>query len=156
MKPVSVPVRFEFVGQTAGSTDSTEADLLLHVVDIADVKSSLRSVMWRNVGIERSGERLAEMREIIAFWSRYVMDKVFDPTALGAPVTAGWELQNMLTVCYLIATAAEARTAAFHDPADRARVPHGDQERRDGAREGEEHVGPRGDQETGQDGGFLR
>src|ERR1041384_700556 len=27
-------------------------------LDIADVKSSLRSVMWRNVGIERSGERL--------------------------------------------------------------------------------------------------
>src|SRR4051794_13147954 len=27
-------------------------------LDITDVKSSLRSIMWRNVGIERSGERL--------------------------------------------------------------------------------------------------
>src|ERR1041384_77452 len=37
-------------------------------LDIVDVKSSLRSVMWRNVGIERTGDRLAETAEIIAFW----------------------------------------------------------------------------------------
>src|SRR3954453_479955 len=47
-------------------------------LDITDVKSSLRSVMWRNVGIERDGARLVETREIIAFWARYVMDKVFN------------------------------------------------------------------------------
>src|SRR5262252_8052445 len=52
-------------------------------LDIADVRNSLRSVMWRNAGIERSGERLAETREIIAFWSRYVMDKTFDAADLG-------------------------------------------------------------------------
>jgi L-aspartate oxidase len=80
-------------------------------LDVADVKSSLRSVMWRNVGIERSGDRLNETREIIAFWSRYVMDKTFDPATLGpAGATAGWELQNMLAVCHLIATAALTRT----------------------------------------------
>jgi L-aspartate oxidase len=79
-------------------------------LDIADVKSSLRSVMWRNVGIERSGERLEETREIVAFWSRYVMDKVFDPETLGDAAAAGWELQNMLTVCSLISTAAYTRT----------------------------------------------
>ena len=80
-------------------------------LDVADVKSSLRSVMWRNVGIERTGDRLAETREIIAFWSRYVMDKSFDPTDIGAgAAVAGWELQNMLTVCTLIASAAYTRT----------------------------------------------
>jgi L-aspartate oxidase len=79
-------------------------------LDIADVKSSLRSVMWRNVGIERSGDRLEETREIVAFWSRYVMDKVFDPEALGESAAAGWELQNMLTACSLISTAAYTRT----------------------------------------------
>src|SRR5207248_2028575 len=52
-------------------TPSTKTEL-----DIVDVKSSLRSIMWRNVGIERAGDRLSETREIIAFWSRYVMDKV--------------------------------------------------------------------------------
>lgn len=79
-------------------------------LDVADVKSSLRSVMWRNVGIERTGEHLTETREIIAFWSRYVMDKTFDPSKTGAAAIAGWELQNMLTVCHLIATAALTRT----------------------------------------------
>jgi L-aspartate oxidase len=79
-------------------------------LDLADVKSSLRAVMWRNVGIERSADRLTETREIIAFWSRYVMDKTFDPATLGAVAVAGWELQNMLTICHLIATAALTRT----------------------------------------------
>src|SRR4051812_28847400 len=80
-------------------------------LDVADVKRSLRSIMWRNVGIERTGERLTETREIIAFWSRYVMDKTFDPATAGVPAaTGGWELQNMLTVCSLIASAAYTRT----------------------------------------------
>jgi L-aspartate oxidase len=82
-------------------------------LDVADVRSSLRSVMWRNAGIERSGERLAETREIIAFWSRYVMDKTFDPASGngGSPAAvAGWELQNMLTICFLISSAAYTRT----------------------------------------------
>ncbi|HEX8522666.1 MAG TPA: L-aspartate oxidase [Tepidisphaeraceae bacterium] len=78
-------------------------------LDIADVRNSLRSVMWRNVGIEREADRLAETREIIGFWSRYVMDKVFDPTTQSAGALAGWELQNMLTACALIASAAQAR-----------------------------------------------
>ena len=79
-------------------------------LDLIDVKSSLRSVMWRNVGVERSGDRLEETREIIAFWSRYVMDKIFEPAALGPTAAAGWELQNMLTVCALITSAAYSRT----------------------------------------------
>ncbi|MGF1634131.1 MAG: L-aspartate oxidase [Phycisphaerae bacterium] len=80
-------------------------------LDVADVKSSLRSVMWRNAGIEREGERLTETGEIIAFWSRYVMDKVFDPGAVGlAAAAAGWELQNMLCVCSIMTSAAQART----------------------------------------------
>lgn len=80
-------------------------------LDITDVRNSLRSVMWRNVGIERTGERLTETREIIAFWSRYVMDKTFNVSELGpAGAIAGWELQNMLTACFLITTAAYTRT----------------------------------------------
>ncbi|HMB95328.1 MAG TPA: L-aspartate oxidase [Tepidisphaeraceae bacterium] len=80
-------------------------------LDITDVRNSLRSVMWRNVGIERTGERLTETREIIAFWSRYVMDKTFDVDEIGTSgAIAGWELQNMLTACFLITTAAYTRT----------------------------------------------
>ncbi len=54
-------------------------------LDVTDVKSSLRSVMWRNVGIERDGDRLTETREIVAFWSRYVMDKTFRPRRSAPP-----------------------------------------------------------------------
>ncbi len=79
-------------------------------LDIVDVKSSLRSIMWRNVGIERSEDRLNETREIIAFWGRYVMDKIFDPEALGQAAVAGWEVQNMLTACALITAAAYTRS----------------------------------------------
>ena len=72
-------------------------------LDITDVRNSLRSVMWRNVGIERHGDRLAETRDIIEFWGHYVMDKVLDDRA-------GWETQNMLSVARLITAAAARRT----------------------------------------------
>ena len=80
-------------------------------LDVPDVTGSLRSVMWRNAGIERTGDRLAETREIVAFWSRYVMDKSFDPAAVGPEkAVAGWALQNLLTAGFLVASAAYART----------------------------------------------
>jgi L-aspartate oxidase len=72
-------------------------------LDMADVRSSLRSLMWRNVGIERHGPHLEEAGEIITFWSRYVLDKTFD-------TPAGWELQNMLEVATLVARSAALRT----------------------------------------------
>ena len=71
-------------------------------LDTADVRNSLRSLMWRNVGITRKAQPLAEAQEIIRFWHRYVMDKVFD-----AP--EGWECQNMLTASLMIAHAAQLR-----------------------------------------------
>ena len=71
-------------------------------LDLADVRSSLRSVMWRHVGIEREGQRLEEVAEMFAFWARYTMDKIFDDQA-------GWEVQNMLTVGALMTRAAAWR-----------------------------------------------
>lgn len=71
-------------------------------LDLADVLNSLQSVMGRNVAIERGGDRLRETIEIIEFWSRYVMDKVFDSTR-------AWETQNLLTVAWCIATGAATR-----------------------------------------------
>jgi L-aspartate oxidase len=58
--------------------------------------------MWRNVGITRSAQPLAECQEIIKFWQRYVMDKIFD-------LPQGWECQNMLTICLLIAKSSQIR-----------------------------------------------
>ena len=71
-------------------------------LDAADVRNSLRALMWRNVGITRKAQPLAEAQEIIRFWQRYVMDKVFDDPE-------GWECQNMLTAAMLIAHAADLR-----------------------------------------------
>ncbi|MEO1237114.1 MAG: L-aspartate oxidase [Planctomycetota bacterium] len=71
-------------------------------LDLADVRSSLRSVMWRHVGIERTGDHLREVGEMFEFWARYTMDKIFDDLH-------GWEVQNLLTVGALITRAAAWR-----------------------------------------------
>jgi L-aspartate oxidase len=71
-------------------------------LDLADVLNSLTSLMSRNVAVERSGDRLRETSEIIEFWARYVMDKVFD-------TPQAWETQNMLTVALGIVTGAATR-----------------------------------------------
>lgn len=71
-------------------------------LDTSDVLNSLRSLMWRNVGITRTDHKLSEAQEIISFWQRYVMDKVFDRPE-------GWQCQNMLTTSLLMANAAQKR-----------------------------------------------
>jgi L-aspartate oxidase len=71
-------------------------------LDTDDVRNSLRALMWRNVGITRKENHLAEAEDIIRFWQRYVMDKVFDNPF-------GWECQNMLTVAHLMTMAARRR-----------------------------------------------
>ena len=72
------------------------------VLDLPDIHSSLRSLMWRNAGIERAGDRLAEASEIIEFWGKYVLDKTFD-------TVSGWEVQNMLSVGRMIVMSARHR-----------------------------------------------
>jgi len=71
-------------------------------LDLSDIRSSLRSAMWRNVGIERVGARMQDVLGMFDFWNRYALERVFD-----AP--EGWELQNMLTLGRLITQAALAR-----------------------------------------------
>jgi L-aspartate oxidase len=71
-------------------------------LDADDVRNSLRALMWRNLGITRWAQLLGETQEIISFWQRYVMDKIFDSPD-------GWECQNMLTACLLMAQSAQKR-----------------------------------------------
>jgi L-aspartate oxidase len=72
------------------------------MLDLADVRQSLRSLMWHNIGIMRHGDRVSEAVEIVDFWSKFVLDKTFDE-----PV--GWEIQNMLILARLAARSAERR-----------------------------------------------
>lgn len=82
-------------------------------LDLADVRSSLRSAMWKNVGIERSASRLKGMVDMIDFWSRYTLDKIFDDVS-------GWETQNMLQAAGVVARAALWReeSRGCHDRTD--------------------------------------
>jgi L-aspartate oxidase len=71
-------------------------------LDLADIRNSLRSLMWRHVGVERAGESLAEALDTVEGWCRYVLPLQFaDPE--------GWQLQNMLEVSRLMIRAALVR-----------------------------------------------
>lgn len=71
-------------------------------LDVNDIRNSLKSLMWRNMGVRRDAEGLQDAADSIDHWSRYVQALQFsDPT--------GWELQNMLCVGRLMVTAALAR-----------------------------------------------
>lgn len=71
-------------------------------LDLADIRNSLKSLMWRACGVRRDFDHLTEATEDIEGWCRYVLPRQFsDPK--------GWELQNMLTVARLMIAAALER-----------------------------------------------
>ena len=97
--------------QAAGQNDSFRALSLENPrskpidepLDLNDIRNSLKSLMWRNVGVRREAEGLEEAAENIGHWCRYVLAVQFsDPT--------GWELQNMLSLGRLMIEAALNRT----------------------------------------------
>ncbi|HHT9138632.1 MAG TPA: L-aspartate oxidase [Candidatus Wunengus sp. YC60] len=71
-------------------------------LDLTDIGNSLKSLMWRDAGIERDERHLLEAEEMIEMWCSYVMDKEFSHQT-------GWELQNMLIVSRLIVVSARKR-----------------------------------------------
>ena len=71
-------------------------------LDLEDVKNSLKSLMWRNVGIERDDKHLKEVVENIDLWCKYIINNEFS-------TPLGWEVQNMLTVARLISVSASKR-----------------------------------------------
>jgi L-aspartate oxidase len=72
-------------------------------MDLVDIRNSLKSLMWRAVGVQRGGPQLTEAQKSIRRWCSYALARQFsDP--------AGWELQNMLTVSALMVGAALQRT----------------------------------------------
>ena len=71
-------------------------------IDLADIRNSVRSLMWRQVGVHRKKERLEEALEQLIRYSSYVL--AHRPSGI-----EGWELQNMLTVGLMMTHAALAR-----------------------------------------------
>jgi len=82
-------------------------------LDIKDVKASLKSLMWRLVGIERSQASLLKALKQVQSWSAYVIDRKFD-------TRGGWEIQNLLTLAHLIVISALRReeTRGVHHRTD--------------------------------------
>lgn len=71
-------------------------------LDLVDISNSLKALMWRNVGVVREEHGLFEAKKQIEYWARYVLNRQFR-------TPAGWELQNRLTVAWLIIQAALSR-----------------------------------------------
>lgn len=72
-------------------------------VNIQDVTYSLKSLMWRQMGVERTGAEIEDALAKIRLWSRAVRE-------LGAREPATWELVNLLTVAHLASLGALVRT----------------------------------------------
>lgn len=79
---------------SAGATDDD--------LNLTDLRNSLGSEMWRNVGIQRNQSGLEAAERQVDFWRGYVLRREFSELH-------GWELQNMLLVSKLIIASALAR-----------------------------------------------
>lgn len=71
-------------------------------LDLADIRNSLKALMWRACGVRRNQELLEEAATTVDQWRRYVLPRQFDDLP-------GWELQNMLIVARIMIQAALAR-----------------------------------------------
>ncbi|MCF0234475.1 MAG: FAD-binding protein, partial [Thermoguttaceae bacterium] len=82
-------------------------------VDVADVCNSLKSVMWRNVGVVRDESGLRDALDNIKNWSKILFAKQFQDVE-------AWETQNMLVVARLVVEGALARreTRGSHNRSD--------------------------------------
>jgi L-aspartate oxidase len=74
-------------------------------LDTADLARSLQAMMWRHVGIERTGSELETAKRSLSFWLQHQARGEFRDRP-------GWQLQNMLLVGQLVAVAAAHRTAS--------------------------------------------
>jgi L-aspartate oxidase len=92
----------------AGPTLAADPPRLLH----DDLLYSLKSLMWRQVGLRRQADGLADARARIGFWHHYLLKAPL-------PQRTTCELANMLTVAALVAEAslvrAESRGTHFRD-----------------------------------------
>ena len=91
-RPATRPVRL--VARSAPRKDAP--------IDVSDVLNALRSVMWREVGVERNEEGLRFAVGQIGFWQRYILDKAFQDVK-------GIELRNQLIIGRLVAESALRR-----------------------------------------------
>lgn len=94
----AIPDSFTVPAMTSAPTLDTADESL----DLADIRNSLKSLMWRSVGITRDEQSLTAAKQQLDFWTNYVCRRdLMEPE--------GWELQNMMLVGRVMATAAQTR-----------------------------------------------
>jgi len=93
---LAMPDRFEAINLQHPVAEPSDP------LDLSDIRNSLKSLMWRNVGVRRDARGLEDAIDTIEAWCRYVLPQQFDHPA-------GWELQNMLVVAQVMARAAFLR-----------------------------------------------
>jgi L-aspartate oxidase len=71
-------------------------------VNVADLTYSLKSLMWRQLGVARAERGLRDALDKLRFWRRAVR-------ALPLEGPRSWELANMLTLAHLITLGASVR-----------------------------------------------
>ncbi len=85
-------------------------DAALSGFDLIDLQRSMRSVMWRFAGIERSGSRLLELKHVLEVWNGQL--NLIDLNTINL-----WQLNNAMQTSLLISQAAlmrqESRGAHF-------------------------------------------
>jgi L-aspartate oxidase len=72
-------------------------------INLPDITYSMKSLMWRQMGVIRSRARLEESLPLLELWSRATLE-------LGPDEPRTWELVNMLAVARLGVVAALTRT----------------------------------------------
>jgi len=82
--------------------ENPRVDSIGEMLNLDDIRNALQSLMWRNVGVRRDGEGLAEAQQMVQHWCRYVLARQFDDPS-------GWELQNMICIARLMIEAALER-----------------------------------------------
>lgn len=91
VKPAPIGVRHPAAEAAAG------------VMDADDLRASLKAVLWREAGIERTGAHLTGAHAAVAAWERFAWRTPGD-------AEARWTLLNMLLVARLLTEAALTRT----------------------------------------------
>jgi L-aspartate oxidase len=72
------------------------------LIDLADIRNSLKSLMWHTGAVRREQRPLEDATDKIALWCQYILPRQFT-------TPDGWELQNMLVIAQLMIDSALKR-----------------------------------------------
>ena len=89
-------------GPNFHAIENPESSIDKEPLDLGDIRNSLKSLMWRSVGVSRDRTNLDEAADTVDQWRNYVLARQFDHPE-------GWELQNMLHSSRIVIEAARCR-----------------------------------------------